>query len=91
MTILVSDPVAMSDTIRASIRKARETGQPDPSDDQLYFDLALNGFPGTPAVRAFQRAKELALAGLNAAIDALALVLLVVGALMWAYGLGGGA
>lgn len=91
MTILVSDPVAMSETIRVSIAKARAVGKPDPTDDELYFDLALNGFPGTPAVRAFQRAKELALAGLNAAIDVLALALFVGSILMWAYGLGGGA
>lgn len=91
MTIYVHDPVAMSDTIRASISKARAVGDPDPSDDQLYIDLALNDFPGTPAVRAFQRAKELALAGLNAAIDALALALFVGSIMMWALGWGGGA
>lgn len=91
MTIFVSDPADMANTIRASIKKARAVGAPDPSDDQLYIDLALNGFPSTPAISAFQRAKELALAGLEAGIDALALALFVGSILMWAYGIGGGA
>lgn len=85
------DQAAMAAGIGASIVAARAVGKPDPSDDDLRFDLALSGFPGTPPVADFQRAKEIALAAIEAAAAALSLALVVGAALMWSYGIGGGA
>lgn len=75
----------MAAGIGASIVAARAVGKPDPSDNELYFDLQLQGFPGTPEFTRYQRAKEMALSSLEAGIDALALALFVASVLMWAY------
>lgn len=80
---------AIAAGISASIVAARAVGKPDPSDDDLRFDLALSGFPGTPQVAAFQRAKEIALAAIEAAAATLSLALVVGALLAWCLALGG--
>ena len=86
------DVEAMAAGIGTAISAARAVGRPDPTDDELYFALELNGaLPANVRCGAFQRAKAMAFDALKVGAEACALALVVTAILMWSIGLGGAA
>lgn len=75
---------SMVAAIGASIAGARAVGKPDPSDDDLYFDLSDAGFAATDIHTLLPRLKAVALDCLTAAAELAALALLLAGSGIWA-------
>lgn len=84
MTATAETQAGMVAAIGASITGARAVGKPDPTDDDLYFDLAAADFAAADIRSLFPRAKALALDAIRdvAALTALALFLTASG--LWA-------